>query len=81
MTKPLDALHRDSAEKVLAANSFTHNYQMNDWLNNLDVRAGDTIAFHEVSVRPEFDEVPEAPPAFIETPAPAPALAGGDQPF
>ncbi len=85
MQKPMYALHYDSAGKVLGANSFTHNYQMNDWFKSLDIRGGDKIEFQEIAARPEFAEVPDAPftPAFIETPAPtpSPATVGDDQPF
>lgn len=80
-TKPMFALHKNTAGQVLTATSFTHSYQRGDWLRNLDVRAGDTIEFHEAAERPEFDEVPDAPPAFIETPPSAPALAADDHPF
>lgn len=78
--KPMYALHIDANDKVLAAADFTYSYQVRDWLRARDFQPGDTVAFAECVVR--ADE-PDAAPAFIETPTPAPtpATVGDDQPF
>lgn len=72
MDKPMYALHRDGARQVLTANSFSYGYKLKDWLGALDVRPGDTVEFHAVAERPEFDEVPPAPTA---APIAVPVLA------
>ncbi len=77
MQKPIYALHRDCAEQVLAASSFTHIFQLNDWMRGLDVRPGDKVEFHETSVRPNIDDAPPAPPA----PAAPPAAPTAEQPL
>ncbi len=65
---PMYALHSDTSGATLAAADFQYSFQVRDWVNKLNVRAGDKIEFREITVRPEADEV-EAEPAFI---APAP---------
>lgn len=82
MFKPMFALHKDANGDVLAASSFTAEYQLSSWLREREFRAGDNLEFKETAVRAEFDEVDPAPPAFIETPpTPAPEPADADQPF
>jgi len=50
--KPLYALHKDDAGKIIAAGDFDYSYKLGDWLKSLDVRAGDTIEFGEKAERP-----------------------------
>lgn len=81
MFKPMFALHKSAAGEVLNAGSFKHEYDLSPWLLGLDLRGGDVIEFGETVERPEFDEVPEAPPASIEAPTtPAPNVGADEEP-
>ena len=55
--KPIYALHKNNADRVLSAGSFDYSFKLTDWLKSLDIRAGDKIEFGEVEVR----EVERAP--------------------
>lgn len=76
MPSSLYTLHKDRLGRVLDASRFpAYGYERQQWLNELDVRAGDTIEFHAAvernddepeeapAIEPaaEFDEVEEAP--------------------
>lgn len=63
--KPLYALHKDSAGKILGANAFKDDYSLRSWVGALDLRHGDAIFFGETAERPEFEEVEPPQPAFI----------------
>jgi hypothetical protein len=82
--KPMIAFHKTSRGDVLSARDFNDNYSLRSWLGGLDVEPGDSIEFREAAVRldPDFDEVEQPQPTFIEPTAPLEtALAGDDQPF
>ncbi len=64
---PMYALHSDTSGATLAAADFQYSFQVRDWINTLDVRAGDKIEFREIAVRTEVEEI-EAEPAFIAPP-------------
>lgn len=81
--KPMFALHKDKDGKVLAAKSWKYSYEFVEWVQGADIRSGDTIEFGETATREDSDFAEAEPPAFLETPAPAPvpATVGDDQPF
>lgn len=57
MKKPIYALHKNADGAILNTGSFDYGFKLDDWLRNLDVRAGDKIEFGEVAVRE--DEAPD----------------------
>lgn len=81
MFKPMFALHKDASGNIIAASSFDQDYQLSSWLRDRDFRSGDKLEFHEVALRPEFDEVEPLTPAFIKEPPTAPQTVADDQPF
>jgi co-chaperonin GroES (HSP10) len=54
--KPIYALQKNSEGAVINAGSFAYKHKLNDWLRDIDVRAGDTITFGEVEKRDQEEE-------------------------
>jgi hypothetical protein len=94
--KPMYALHKDETGSILAATSFSYDYEIATFIRNADLRPGDSIHFGEAIKR---QAEAEPLPAFLSEeepgePAPPPtekpilpndegqpALADDEQPF
>jgi hypothetical protein len=87
--KPMYALHKDSSGQILAAGSFSYDFEFSKFLRELDVRPGDSLHFGEavkreaaevapapefVPIVPDVPDVPDKAPEFAEVDEDLPAV-------